>query len=177
MMSREARILALARRLAIAVWILIFVLPGLVALYWLFAPADLLAMSHLIPSGDITLSPGKRLLGLAISAAPVIIVMYAFTQLRILFRLYAQRDFFAAGAANAVRRFAISMFAAVLVDIAAGAALSVAMTFDRGVGDRELILSLTSSEVFVLLLSGVFLLIAHILAEARAIAEENAQIV
>ncbi|HKD22843.1 MAG TPA: DUF2975 domain-containing protein [Rhizomicrobium sp.] len=118
-----------------------------------------------------------RLLALVCAFAPTAFTMWALWSLRRLFLLYAEGSVFSAEALEALNHVAVALFAGVVVAFIMQAPISLALTWARGAGHREISLSFGSGDVARLFMAGVVLVIARVMAEARRVADENAKFV
>lgn len=76
-----------------------------------------------------------------------------------------------------MRHFAAAVFAFAIAKPITGALLSAVLTMNNPPGHRQIAITAGSSELTTLFIGGVFLIIAWIMDEARAIAEEQAEII
>jgi len=118
-----------------------------------------------------------RLLALVCALAPTAFTMWALWSLRRLFLLYAKGSVFSAEALEALNHVAVALFAGVVVAFIMQAPISLALSWPRGAGHREISLSFGSGDVVRLFMAGVVLVIARVMAEARRVADENAKFV
>lgn len=151
--------------------------PGLVA-YWLMTPADALLRDAGLPGlTGSGIGWSTRIAGIAISAAPLACLIWGLMQARRCFSAFAGGRFFTVDAVYGLRGFAIGLFASALLKPLAGAALSVLLSWDAGAGQRALVVSVGSDMLLSLLFAGMVAVITWVMAEARGIADENAQFV
>lgn len=141
--------------------------------YWGPSHPEFAPIPH-IP-GALTLT--TRLLAGAIGLLQASIAVFAVWQLRLLFRLYADGLIFTAANTRCLRRFAAAVVAFAIAKPVTGALLSVVLTMNNPPGQRQLSITLGSSELTTLFIGGVFLIIAWIMDEAREMAEEQAEII
>lgn len=115
--------------------------------------------------------------GFAISMIPGGVAMFAVWRLRRLFSLYAQGQIFTADNSRCLKHFAMAVMAMAIAKPIATSLLSVVLTLANPPGQRMLMLRFGSPELTILFIGGVFLIIAWVMEEGRAMAEEQAQIV
>lgn len=175
-LPRIRRISAIMRTLCTAATALI---PITVIVMW--ASFEYWGPSHpeiaSIPEVPDHLPLTTRLLAGAIGLAQASIAVFAVWRLRRLFSLYADGLIFTAANTRCMRHFAAAVFAFAIAKPITGALLSVVLTMNNPPGHRQLAITAGSSELTTLFIGGVFLIIAWIMDEARAMAEEQAEIV
>ena len=155
----------------------IVAIPVTLAAFWAFtSPAAIKDIRGL--GNDVAALPTKfRLLAFLVSMVPGAIAVYGLLALRRLFTAYRDGAIFAVGNALELRTFAFSVVGSVLVNIVTGPVLSVIVSWHNPPGTRELAITLRSDDLAALFVGCLFLVVAWIMAEARRLAEDNAQIV
>lgn len=175
-LARIQRISRLMRRCCTAGLLLIpLAVAGMWATYEVWAPTHPeLAAIRPLPE---TLPPLTRLLAFAVGMLQGTIALFAVWRLRQLFGLYADGRIFTAGTARCLRHFAAAVIAFAIAKPITSALLSVVLTMNNPPGQRQLAISFGSSELTTLFIGGIFLIIAWIMDEAQALADDQAQIV
>ncbi|WP_315703928.1 MULTISPECIES: DUF2975 domain-containing protein [unclassified Bradyrhizobium] len=164
-----ARITGLGILLMSAGTILIFALPDL---------TRSLLLARLGGIGaNLQITPARAIAGAAVMAVPIGVMLYGMWQVRALFLDFAQGSVFTPATARRLRDFA----AAVLLQAALGplssTALLIAFTISNPPGSRQLGIALSINDYIALIVGGVLLAVAWVMAEATRIADENASIV
>lgn len=158
-----------------------FVLLPLAVIYCFVAPDQsgwlMFDFDHLGTELNDAVPLQFRLMALVAALGPTAFTMWALWSLRRLFLLYAKGEVFSAHALSALNQVAVALFASVIVTFAAGAPISLALTWARGAHHREISLSFGSGDVTTLFIAGVVLVIARVMAEAGRMADENAKFV
>lgn len=119
----------------------------------------------------------KRAGGFAVALIPTAIAVYGLVALYRLFRLHAAGRVFTPGNTRMLRRFALAVFGHALAKPLASTLTVLVFTIDAPPGRRQLAIGFSQAELTALFLGAVFLAIAWVMDEARALAEEHAQIV
>ena len=146
--------------------------------FWFTASAGSIAASTQTPEEWLTdLGAGRRAAGFMISFAPLACLIVALMAARRCFGAFAAGDFFGQEAVKGLRNFALGLFASALVKPFSAAALSVLLSWDAPVGQHRLMFGFGSDELLALLAAGIIAVIAWVMAEASALAEENAQFI
>ncbi|GGF45237.1 hypothetical protein GCM10007301_00950 [Azorhizobium oxalatiphilum] len=146
--------------------------------YWIMTPAPaLFAQAGLAADAGAELGPAARALGFAVSMIPLGALIYGLVSARRCFRAFAAGTVFSATPIRRLRTFALAVIAAALLKPAAGAALSLLLSAQRGNGPWSLALHVGSDTLLALVLAGTVAVMASIMAEAAAIADENRQFV
>jgi hypothetical protein len=166
------------RRMAAFVRVLIVVgavlLLGCFAWIWL-VPGH--AHSQIKEAAEIDidkLAPRTQVAGALWTLVPVAIWLLALYRLWQLFGEYALGRVFSHRALVSLRGFARCALATAFAEPVYGAVLSVIVTFDRKPGTRELNIAFSSNDYIMLLIGAVLLAVAHVMAEAARVAEDNA---
>jgi len=153
-------------------------LVGGLLFYWFATPAvKLLLSAGLSPVAADTIGSGTRLAGFAISMVPLSVLIWGLLQAQRCFRAFAAARFLTAEPVAGLRGFALGLLISSLVNPFATAALSVLLSWRGPPGTRTLTFNVGSDTLLLILFAGTIAVIAWVLAEAVAIAEENAQFV
>lgn len=161
--------------------LIIIGLPALTVLAWLdfdtFGPdmAQNLGIGCKTPL-PADLLPVQTALGIGVMMVPTAAFVFGVWHLRRLFMGFSAGQDFTAENIKALRVFAWSVAAAIVLSILTGAVLSVVLTMNNPPGQRVLAVGVSSTQVLVMFLGAVFAVIAHMMEAGRAIAIENAEI-
>lgn len=146
--------------------------------YWFSASTASIAADAKIPQQWLTdLGAGRRAAGFAISFVPLACLILALMSARRCFGAFAAGDFFGQDAVKGLRNFALGLLASALLKPFSAAALSVLLSSDAPAGQHRLTLGFGSDAMLALLAAGIIAVIAWVMAEASALAEENAQFI
>ncbi|WP_195174898.1 DUF2975 domain-containing protein [Mesorhizobium sp. INR15] len=147
-------------------------------LYWFMASAASVATDAQIPPEWLAnLGIGRRVAGFAISFAPLACLIWALMAARRCFRAFVDGIFFSPEVTRNLRNCALGLLASALLKPFSAAALSVLLTWNAPSGQHRLTFGLGSDTMLALLAAGIIAVIAWVMAEASALAEENAQFV
>lgn len=173
------RIRRASRLLSWACLALIAFLPLALAVYWVSASAPELAQQANLPPGSVQLpwQPWQRLAAAAITAVPLLLLLLGLWQAKQCFDQFSTGQVFTAHATTCLRRFAAWVAAASLAAIVAGAAVSVVLTLQNPPGMRQLSVGISSNHLFTLFFAGMVWLMAAVIGQGQALAEENADFV
>ena len=177
--ATQNRITRISKAMALLCLLLMGLLPPGLALYWLIAsPADL-GFHAGLPALAIAqpLLAWQRGLGLGVTLLPLLMLLRGVWMARQCFQLFAQGDVFSTQTIRYLRLFAAWMASSIVARIAVGTALSVLLTWHNPPGMRQLVISIGSTELFSLFFAGMVWLIAAVIGQAQALAEENASFV
>ncbi len=177
--ATAARIRRLSQVLAAACLILIVTLPVAVALYWAWAdPATLATRANLSGTAILApLQPWQRLAGGLLTEFSLALLLLGVWEARRCFRLFTAGRIFTPEAVRGLSRFAAWALASAVASIVAGAAISVALTLNNPVGMRHLAIGIGSDQIFMVFFSGMVWLLAAVIGQGQALAEENASFV
>lgn len=154
---------------------LLAALPFLtVPLVWL-NPDWLPTVPGLAPGGVPGLS--SRLAAMAVSLLPALAMAWGLLRLHRFFRRLATGQRLTAAGAQDLLAFAQALLLRAVLSPVATALVSVAMTWERGPGARQLALRFSDTDLAFLLMAGLVAATAWTLAEAAEIADDHSQIV
>jgi hypothetical protein len=168
-----------ADRLALCCLLSIVFLPLLVAGYWMLAdPGTLAVRANLAPTvvaGELPL--WQRALGCLLMEVPLCLLLAGVWQARKCFLLVGAGLVFSAGSIRHLRRFAAWSVASAIANIVCEAAASVVMTLNNAPGHRMLAIGVGSDQLFLLFFAALVWLMAGVIGEGLALADENASFV
>lgn len=173
------RVRRASRLMAWACLALIALLPVALVAYWVSASAPELAQQANLPPGSVQLpwQPWQRLAAAAITAVPLLLLLLGLWQAKRCFDQFSTGQVFTVQATTCLRRFAAWVAAASLAAIVAGAAVSVVLTLQNPPGMRQLLVGISSNHLFTLFFAGMVWLMAAVIGQGQALAEENANFV
>lgn len=173
------RIRRISRVMALVCLALIVLLPVALVYYWATTSAPELAAQGNLQASAIhgPLLQWQRLAGAAVTAVPLVLLLVGVWQAKRCFDLFVQGRVFTAKAVDCLRRFAGWVAAAALAAIVAGAVTSVLLTLNNPPGMRHLSLGISSNHLFTLFFAGLVWLMADVIGQGQALAEENERFV
>ena len=118
-----------------------------------------------------------RLLGLAVTALPSGLLIYALLQARTLFAEYAAGGFFSWKAACRLRRIAWAICSLAFVGPLTRTLLVLVLTLNNPPGQRWLSIGVSFNDYCAVMVGGLLLAIAWVMVEATRISEENGEFV
>lgn len=176
--ARLDRIRFFSLLLARACVALAMLLTAGLLLYWFSASTMTIAADAQVPKEWLSgLGVGGRAAGFAISFIPLACLILALMSARRCFHAFAAGNFFGQDAVSGLRKFALGLLASALLQPFSAAALSVLLSSDAPAGQHRLTLGFGSDTMLALLAAGIVAVVAWVLSEASALAEENAQFV
>lgn len=158
---------------------LLVILPVAWLWHWMTAAAPDLAMQANLSAGVIQLGllPWQRAAAAAVNAVPLACVLAGVWQVKQCFQAFTQGQIFTSQATAHLRRFAGWVAAAALAAIVSGAVVSVLLTLQNAPGTRQLAIGVSSDHVFTLFFAALVWLMADIMGQGQALAEENERFV
>jgi hypothetical protein len=175
---RLNRIRSLSRVMAILCLVTALLLVAAMAYYWLATPAGaLLAAASVSGATPPDIGWNLRLGGLAISMIPLSALIYGLMQARRCFTEFAGGRIFSMQTVGGLKVFSIAIAVSALLKPLAGAALSLLLSLAVVSGGRTLALTVGSDTLLTLLFAGMVAVIAWVMTDAVALADENAQFV
>lgn len=176
--ARRKRIATLSQVTRVAALVIAVALPLAGFVYWGFAPAEALATAAAIPVAWVAdFGLGQRVLVTALALLSVLPLSWGLWRLTTALEAFRQGRPFALAAAKGMRDFAIGVFVCTLLKLVSGTLLSVALSWNAPAGQKQLAVSVSSDMLLMLLVGAVLTLVGWALAEAAALAEENAQFI
>ena len=173
----------LNQSLAWACLALAFILP-VAAFYglWAASPESLLAQAgvHLPQMAGEQTSPialWQRVVAVVVGMLPVAGMAYGLLRAWRCFAGFARGAVFSLGTVQHLRGFASGLLGSSVAGLLAPTLLSVLLTWDAPAGQRSLVVALGGQHLLMLLFAGIVWQIAHAMARASEIADDNAQIV
>ncbi|PLX66222.1 MAG: DUF2975 domain-containing protein [Denitrovibrio sp.] len=145
--------------------------------FWLFIdvmPEYLITVNSVpVPLVSGQLSPSLKLVGFAISLLPISALLYCLFNLHKIFSKYKAGIIFSVEHVVYFRRVAKYLLAVVFGSIIYESAKSVLFSLSNPPGSRVLEVSFNSNDIFILLIGSVIWVVAWVIEEGIAMAEEN----
>ncbi len=173
------RIRRVSRLMVAACVALVLLLPVLFVVYWATTSAPELAQQGNLASSAIQqpLQAWQRWAGAAVTAVPLAMLLTGVWQAKRCFAQFAQGQVFTQDATAHLRRFAGWVAAAALSAIVAGAVTSVLLTLGNPPGARQLAVGINTNHLFTLFFAALVWLMADVIGQGQALAEENERFV
>ncbi len=175
--TRLQRIQRVSGRIATACAVLMIALPALLLTLSLFLPEFLAIQSAArrlgVQADEISwLARFASFVAMTIGSAPL---LWGLWIMRRLFQNYARGTVFSTEAADQLKRVAYALFALIAARPIGGALFGLALSIDvvQQGGQGQLMLAVGSTEVWLALAGSMVLVIAWIMGEAAALADEN----
>ena len=161
--------------------ILFVALPIIYAYGWVIAPKPLIMLSHMfviqvVPAGLPILhsfTTSTRIYGFLATLIPVGMTMLGLVFLIKLFRLYEQGIIFASQAVSCLRRLGYVLLVSQVLQMVYDLLISLTVTWHNPVGHRMLAMTITGTNIAIVLAALLLLLISWIMAEACKLQEEQ----
>lgn len=171
-----ARLQALSRRLSRACDLLLILLPLSAPLYWGLASPAALAMHVNLPPEAVQQPPQawQRALGALLAELPLACLGMGLWRVRGCLQGFAQAQIFTAQAVRGLRGFAAWSLRAVVCDQLVASASSVLLTLRNAPGTRQLVLTLSSDLLLGMVFASIVWVLAEVIVQGQALADENA---
>jgi Protein of unknown function (DUF2975) len=169
------RIRRTSRLMVWACTAIVILLPIALVVYWATTSAADLAVQGNLPASAMQapLQVWQRLAAAAATAVPLAMLLLGVWQVKLCFEQFAQGSVFTAQATAHLRRFAGWVAAAALAAIAAGTVVSILLTLNNAPGMRHVALGISSNHVFTLFFAALVWVMADVISQGQALAEEN----
>ncbi len=173
------RIRRLSHWLAWTCMALMFALPLALFAYLITAEVPEMAkMAGLSPDAiQQSLQVWQCWLAGGVASVPLAMLLMGLWQARCCFELFRRGQVFTGLATQHLRRFAAWIGAATLAGPMAATVNSMVLTMQNAPGTRRLVLGLGSDHLFMLLFAALVYLMADVIAQGQALAEENERFV
>jgi Protein of unknown function (DUF2975) len=158
---------------------LVLLLPLALAAYWALGDTGALAARANLPAAAVAapLQGWQRLVGALLGAAALAPLLAGLWQARKCFVQFAHGQVFTQQAARHLKHFAAWMLVAAVAGVVMGAAMSALLTWNNPPGQRHLALAIGTDQAFTVFFAGMVWLMAAVIAQGQAMAEENASFV
>jgi len=163
-----------------AIWLSRAAITALIAIIlayfalWLDPDAARLAFGEMLPGISAEeVTTAQLWIGAALGAIPVVILAIALWELRGFFTLYSDGNVFPLAAGDRLRRLGLWLILLAIAAFLLRCGASVLYSWHLGEGHRHVSLSISSSDIMLLLFGGLIRMVGRILAEAGRVAEEN----
>lgn len=160
----------LSYRMIIVLNALIILLPLCVISYWMFYETFHLWINlfySTLQFEKMTINLLSKTLAMLISFIPTSIILYGLVKLKQLFKNYQSGIIFSKENATLYTQLGSSLFALVIGNVITTPLLALALTFQNGVGERIMMLSLGSNEIIFLITGFIVLIISYVMHEAH----------
>jgi hypothetical protein len=178
---RKAANLTRHRVLARLYWLIAVTLPLLALVFLLSQSVTQLVLraglDALLVDRAAPISAWQHAVLLAAGLLAPLCMAYTLWQAGRCFAFFAEGQYFCGQAVASLRGLAAGMFTAGVVGVLLPTALGLLLSVGIAPGRRALVLSVGSQELMLLLFAAIVWQIAHVMRQAAALAEENAQFV
>lgn len=173
-----ARARTVSRLMAIVCGAICLLLPAAIAAFWLTASwPDIFTAAGLADPARYKLTMVTRLGALGLSLLPIAILVWGLLRIRRTFAAFGAGHFFSENAVKTLRDFSLAILISSAIRPLVGGALTVWLTWNGPEGGRTLSIPIGSDLLLAILFSGTVFILAQILKQAIAIADENRQFV
>lgn len=181
-MENAQRIARVSRKLRLTCTVLVFGLPAIYALFWIFFnqiyfyPAIQPSIPLPVPVNH-HLSALTRFLAFVAGLIPLAVTLYGLQRLRELFMLYESGSIFTERNVSCLRRLGWTLIVWVGSDVVRWSLLGIVLTLGNPPGQRMLVVGLNGGDFIGVFVGIVVLTISWVMDEARKIEEDQALIV
>jgi hypothetical protein len=181
-MNKIARV---SRAIRMALWVVMILLPVIVALQWIFLEY-FLDKEMFLPLGRVYLSTlplylplswGTKALGFLVSLIPLTMDMLVVGLLIRLFGRYARGDIFTEETVGGIRHIGYVLLLGQALSPVYQALLTLVLTLPNPPGDRLVSIGLGSSNVSAVLTGLMIIVVAWIMDEGRRLQEDQALVI
>lgn len=176
-MENARRIQGISRRLRLTCTGLIYCLPVVCALFWVFFNQFHPPMIPLPVRVDHDLSGLTRFFAFLVDLIPLGVTLYGLQRLKELFLLYERGSIFTERNVECLRSLGKTLIVWVGCNVARYAALSVVLTLENPAGQHMLVIGLYGSDFAGVFVGIVVLMISRVMDEGRRMQEDQSLIV
>lgn len=178
-MNSISRIKTLSSLLSATCLLLIVLLPLSAAYFWInFEQSSQLLGPRFDRVLQIdTIEPWQIVSAAVFSLMTTLVLVIGLWNLRQLFKNFKRGDFFTEQSTGALFTLSKVLFLSAILKCLSSAVLSVLLTWNNGAGEKSLIVSFGSNELWLLFIAATFLAITWSFKEGQKLAQENAEFV
>lgn len=174
-----AKIQSISAKFRIIFKCALFIIPILNCIVWLLyekMPSEITdtLLPYSLNLQHININSTTKTLACLACMLQVSVVMYALRQLLKLFKNYQEGQIFSLSNVSYYRRLGYSVFAWVICDKIVDALISIILTYQNAIGDRQIVIRFGSADFAALAIGGLVILIAWIMNEGHKLNEEQA---
>ena len=179
-LNQYCRIMALLTLIPILILLIGAISPFL---YYFFDRQDIGLVGFTFSSGGwenvdpVSLSGWQAAIATLMDTSLILLLVYAFYQLRLLFINYSQSEYFSVKSANHCYIFGKLLVCWVVISFLSEPLLTTILTYNQEESARYFSISFSSDEIITLFLAISIMLIGQILKKACQLAEENKQFI
>lgn len=169
------RIQRVSRRFRWLFTCLIFLIPSITLLYWLFfnyLPVGYKAELPVVVSQELPFS--TLMLAFLVSLIPSSVAIYGAIKLKELFKLYEKAIVFSEENVRCLLHLGVALIMWTIANLIFVILISVVLTFDNLPGERLVVAQFGISDVGTLIIGSVIVLVSWVMKEGARLADENA---
>jgi hypothetical protein len=172
------QIRGMSKKLAVLCLCAVIILPLLVPYLWLGDVATLAQRANIAPSNiQNPIQPWQRIVGIGLTEIPVVLMCLGLWQVRKCFQDFSKGEVFTDNAAVYLKKFSVWMMRSAIAALVVGALLSSLLTLGNAVGSRILAIGVSTEQVLLLFFACVVWLMAEIIRQGQALAQENSSFI
>jgi Protein of unknown function (DUF2975) len=176
--SNLQKIRSTSKKLAFVCLCALVVLPALVPFVWLGDTSTLAQRANIAPSAiQNPLQTWQRVIGILLTEIPVVLMCLGLYQVRKCFQGFARGEVFTQDATVHLKKFSVWMMGSAFAALIISALLSTLLTLGNAPGSRMVAIGVSTEQVLLLFFSGVVWLMAEIIRQGQALAQENSSFI
>jgi|LakMenEpi03Aug12_release.lakeMendotaPanAssembly.Ray.scaffolds.fasta_scaffold269776_2 hypothetical protein len=173
------KIKSISRNFRILFKLAVFLVPIMNCVVWVFydkfpQEVTVTLLPHFLNLTQININPTTKTLACIACMLQVAVILYALKQLLKLFKNYEQGEIFSFVNVTYYKKLGYSVFAWVITDKIVDVLISIILTYQNAVGQRQIAVRLGSADLIALAVGGLIILIAWIMNEGHKLNEEQA---
>ncbi|MFP5391957.1 MAG: hypothetical protein ACLGI6_10505 [Gammaproteobacteria bacterium] len=173
--SASAAIRLRCKWLSAAVLVLMVCMPAGVVWNWATAPASGIASG--VGVHIVDLQAWQRVIAAAVAMVPIAFIVLGLQRVRSCLAHFADGRFFTEAAIDGLRGFAAAMLYAGIAGMATPSLLSLVLTAANGPGQHQLVVSLNTGQLLMILIAALVWIVTSVMVHAAAIEAENQQFI
>jgi hypothetical protein len=167
-----------SKKLELLCFLALIVLPILVPFVWMGDSSALAQRANIAPSSiQNPLETWQRVVGAFLTEIPVVLMCAGLWQVRKCFQGFSQGEVFTNEAAVYLKKFSVWMMRSAFAALIVSALLSSLLTLGNAPGSRIVAVGLSTEQVLLLFFSCVVWLMAEIIRQGQALAQENSSFI
>jgi hypothetical protein len=172
------KIRAASKKLELLCLLALIVLPILVPLVWMGDSSVLAQRANIAPSSiQNPIQTWQRAVGILLTEIPVALMCLGLWQVRRCFQEFSKGEVFTDTAAVYLKKFSAWMMRSAFAALVVSALLSSLLTLGNAPGSRMIAIGVSTEQVLLLFFSCVVWLMAEIIRQGQALAQENSSFI
>jgi hypothetical protein len=172
------KIRSASKKLELLCLLALIMLPILVPFAWMGDSSALAQRANIAPSNiQNPIQTWQRVVGIVLTEIPVLLMCLGLWQVRKCFKEFSKGDVFTNKAAVYLKKFSVWIMRSAFAALIVSTLLSSLLTLGNAPGSRIVAIGVSTEQVLLLFFSCVVWLMAEIIRQGQALAQENSSFI